>query len=88
METSFAVPYVSFDDSLNPLKHAIQFHVLNPQTGPFAVSPMNERPLHPSGCRRWQSFFWVSSRLPGDIPSFNGEMIAFFAEPRASAKKA
>jgi protease I len=31
---------------------------------------------------------WVSSRQPDDIPAFNREMIALFAERRASAKKA
>jgi protease I len=31
---------------------------------------------------------WVSSRQPTDIPAFNGEMLALFAEPKARARTA
>jgi protease I len=31
---------------------------------------------------------WVTSRQPGDIPAFNREMIALFAEARAKRRKA
>jgi len=30
---------------------------------------------------------WVSSRQPGDIPAFNGEMIKLFAEGRGAARR-
>lgn len=31
---------------------------------------------------------WVSSRQPSDIPAFNREMVALFAEPKARARSA
>ena len=31
---------------------------------------------------------WVSSRQPSDIPAFNKEMIALFAEPKTRVKTA